>query len=90
MLYTFARVCAAVSMRAEDFCVQGRRAWPADEKGGKEHEMPTHHNLNRCMEEYIVAANIAEARQGPLFRTTRDRWGNLFQLSPALQTDVYG
>ena len=47
MVYTFARVGAAVSMRVEDFFVQGRRGWVRlHEKGGKEHEMPTHHNLD--------------------------------------------
>jgi site-specific recombinase XerC len=46
MVYTFARVGAAVSMRVEDFYVQGRRGWVRlHEKGGKEHEMPAHHNL---------------------------------------------
>ncbi len=41
MVYTFARVGAAISMRVEDFYVQGRRGWVRlHEKGGKEHEMP--------------------------------------------------
>ena len=41
MVYTFARVGAAVAMRVEDFFVQGRRGWVRlHEKGGKEHEMP--------------------------------------------------
>jgi len=35
------------------------------------HEMPTHHNLDRYLEEYIRAAGIAEERKAPLFRTTR-------------------
>ena len=48
MVYTFARVGAAVSMKVEDYFVQGRRGWVRlHEKGGKEHEMPTHHNLDR-------------------------------------------
>lgn len=36
-------------------------------QGGKEHEMPTHHNLDRYLEEYIQTACIAEDRKGPLF-----------------------
>jgi hypothetical protein len=46
MVYTFARVGAATSMKVEDFFVQGRRGWVRlHEKGGKEHEMPAHHNF---------------------------------------------
>src|ERR1700733_7744359 len=53
MVYTFSRVGAAVSMKVEDYFVQGRRGWVRlHEKGGKEHEMPTHHNLDRYLEEY--------------------------------------
>jgi integrase/recombinase XerD len=76
MVYTFARVGAATSMKVEDFFVQGRRGWVRlHEKGGKEHEMPTHHNLDSYLEEYIRAAGIAEDRKSPLFRTTRGRSG---------------
>ena len=89
MVYTFARVGAAVSMRVEDFYVQGRRGWVRlHEKGGKEHEMPTHHNLDRYLEEYIAAAGIVEDRKGPLFRTTRGRSGELTGNS-LLQSDVW-
>jgi integrase/recombinase XerD len=89
MVYTFARVGAAVSMRVEDFYVQGRRGWVRlHEKGGKEHEMPTHHNLDLYLEEYIAAAGIAEDRKGPLFRTARGRSGELTGNS-LLQSDVW-
>jgi integrase/recombinase XerD len=50
MVYTFARVGAAVAMRVEGYFVQGRRGWVRlHEKGGKEHEMPAHHNLDRYL-----------------------------------------
>ncbi len=89
MVYTFARVGAATSMKVEDFFVQGRRGWVRlHEKGGKEHEMPTHHNLDRYLEEYIRAAGIAEDRKSPLFRTTRGRSGDLTANS-LLQSDVW-
>ena len=89
MVYTFARVGAAISMRVEDFYVQGRRGWVRlHEKGGKEHEMPTHHNLDRYLEEYIAAAGIAADRKGPLFRTARGRSGELTGNS-LLQSDVW-
>ena len=89
MVYTFARVGAATSMKVEDFFVQGRRGWVRlHEKGGKEHEMPTHHNLDRYLEEYIRAAGLAEDRKSPLFRTTRGRSGELTANS-LLQSDVW-
>jgi len=89
MVYTFARVGAAVSMRVEDYYVQGRRGWVRlHEKGGKEHEMPTHHNLDRYLEEYISASGIVDDRKGPLFRTTRGRSG-LLTANPLLQPDVW-
>nr|WP_232299002.1 tyrosine-type recombinase/integrase [Granulicella tundricola] len=89
MVYTFSCVGAAISMRVEDFFVQGRRGWVRlHEKGGKEHEMPTHHNLDRYLEEYIDAAGIAEDRKGPMFRTTSGRSGELTGNS-LLQSDVW-
>jgi integrase/recombinase XerD len=89
MVYTFARVGAVVSMRFEDYFVQGRRGWVRlHEKGGKEHEMPAHHNLDLYLEEYIAAAGIAEDRKGPLFRTTSGRSGELTGNS-LLQSDVW-
>jgi len=89
MVYTFARVGAAVAMKVEDFFVQGRRGWVRlHEKGGKEHEMPTHHNLDRYLEEYIAAAGIAQDRKGPLFRTSKGRGGELAD-RPLLQSKVW-
>ena len=89
MVYTFARVGAVVSMRVEDYFVQGRRGWVRlHEKGGKEHEMPAHHNLDHYLEEYIAAAGIAQDRKGPLFRTTKGRSGELTG-NAMLQTDVW-
>jgi integrase/recombinase XerD len=47
MAYTFARVSAATAMKVEDYFVQGRRSWVRlYEKGGKQHEVPAHHNLD--------------------------------------------
>ena len=89
MVYTFARVGAAVSMKVEDFYVQGRRGWVRlHEKGGKEHEMPTHHNLDRYLEEYIAAAGIGDDRKGPLFRTSKGRGTDLANRA-MLQSDVW-
>jgi hypothetical protein len=66
-----------------------RRGWVRlHEKGGKEHEMPTHHNLDRYLEEYIAAAGIAQDKKGPLFRTTKGRSGELKE-NPMLQSDLW-
>jgi integrase/recombinase XerC len=46
MLYSFARVSAALSMRVSDYFPVGERWWiRLREKGGKQHEMPAHHEL---------------------------------------------
>jgi integrase len=58
------------------------------EKGGKEHEMPTHHNLDIYLEEYVAAADIGKDRKGPLFRSARGRSGELRE-NPMLQSDVW-
>jgi integrase/recombinase XerD len=89
MIYTFARVGAAVSMRVEDFFVQGRQSWVRlHEKGGKEHEMPTHHNLGDYLEEYIATAGIGHDLKGLLFRTSKGPGGELAD-RPLLQSDVW-
>ena len=46
MVYTFARIGAALAMKVEDVFTQNRRLWVRlHEKGGKDHAMPCHHNL---------------------------------------------
>lgn len=50
--------------------------------------MPTHHNLDRYLEEYIAAADIAQDKKGPLFRTSKGRGGELAE-RPLLQSDVW-
>lgn len=76
MVYTFARVNAVLQMEVKDYFVQGRRGWVRlHEKGGKEHEVPCHHNLERYLDEYLAAAGIARDPTGPLFRTTGRKTG---------------
>jgi len=88
MVYTFARVGAAVSMRVEDFYVQGRRdGFGCTRRAARSTRcQPT--TTFRYLEEYIAAAGIAEDRKGPLFRTTRGRSGELTGNS-LLQSDVW-
>lgn len=70
MIYSFARVGAALAMRVEDVFVQNRRLWVRlHEKGGKRHEMPCHHNLEEYLTAYIDGCELREDRKEPLFRT---------------------
>ncbi len=89
MVYTFARVGAAVRMRVEDVYVQGRRTWVRlHEKGGKRHEMPCHHSLEQYLTEYLDSAGVEGAPKAWLFRSTRARTGDLTD-NPLSQADVY-
>jgi site-specific recombinase XerD len=89
MVYSFARVGAMLAMRVEDYYAQGRRAWlRLHEKGGKQHEMPAHHNLEAYVDAYVEAAKIAEDKKGPLFRTAKGRTGT-FTRNPMSQPDVW-
>lgn len=89
MVYTFARVGAVLQMRVEDYFIQGRRGWVRlHEKGGKLHDVPCHHSLEKFLDEYIVAAGIASDADGMLFRTAAGRTGALTQ-NPLRQPDAY-
>jgi site-specific recombinase XerD len=70
MIYSFARIGAALAMRVEDVFVQNRRLWVRlHEKGGKRHEMPCHHNLEAYLDAYLDGCALRDDRKGPLFRT---------------------
>jgi integrase/recombinase XerC len=70
MVYSFARISAALSMRVDDVYVQNRRLWVRlHEKGGKRHEMPCHHNLETYLHAYIDGCGLAADPKGPLFPT---------------------
>ena len=44
----FARISAVLSLKRQDFYYQGARRWLRfHEKGGKEHEMPAHHEIEQ-------------------------------------------
>jgi len=88
MVYTFARIGAAITMTVEDVYIQGRRTWVRlHEKGGKLHAMPCHHNLDEYLHAYIKAAQLTEGKT-PLFRTMRGRTGVLSD-QPMTQPDAY-
>lgn len=70
MVYSFARVSAALGMQVEDYFPQGRRMWfRLHEKGGKRHEVPAHHNAEQYLDDYIMAANLHDKPKSPLFCT---------------------
>ena len=77
MIYSFARVSAAVGMNVEDYFQQGKRWWlRLHEKGGKRHDVPAHHNAEAYLDAYLEVAGLAGEKNAPLFRTV-DRHGRL-------------
>jgi site-specific recombinase XerD len=78
MVYSFARIGAALAMKVEDVYVQNRRLWvPLHEKGGKRHEMPCHHNLETYLHAYIAGAGLANDPKALLFQTYNRTTGQL-------------
>ena len=70
MVFSFARVSAAIGMNVEDYYPQGRRMWfRLHEKGGKYHEVPSHHNAEEYLDAYLEAVGIGDNKKSPLFRT---------------------
>ncbi len=70
MVYSLARVGAALGMRVEDYYLEGRRAWfRLHEKGRKRHEVAAHHNADSYLHAYVEAAGIASEKKSPLFRS---------------------
>ena len=89
MVYSFARVGAAIGMKIEDVFVQNRRLWVRlHEKGGKRHEMPCHHNLETYLHAYIDGCNLTADAKGPLFRTIARGTGQL-SVTPLPQQSAY-
>ena len=67
LIYSFARISAALAMRVEDYFPQGKRWWlRLHEKGGKNHEMPVHHTLEAYLDAYVQGAGIGEDKKGPI------------------------
>jgi integrase/recombinase XerD len=89
MVYSFARIGAALAMKIEDVYVQNRRLWVRlHEKGGKHHAMPCHHNLETYLHAYIEGCAIADDSKGPLFRTIA-RGTRQLSTRPLRQAEAY-
>jgi integrase len=73
MFYSFARVSAVLKLKVDDYYHNGaRRRLRLHEKGGKEHDMPVHHLLERILDEYIVVAGLQSGQ--PLFQKRKFGW----------------
>jgi integrase len=67
MVYSFARIGAALGMAVEDVYTQNRRLWIRQrEKGGRRHAMPS---LEECLVAYLDGVGLRNDPKGPLFRT---------------------
>lgn len=89
MVYSFGRIGAVLDMKVEDvFTMKGRLWVRLHEKGGKEHEMPCHHNLETYLTEYIERCGLRSDPKGFLFRTTGRRRVELTQEQLA-QSNTY-
>ena len=89
MVYSFARVGAALGMKVEDVYTQNRRLWVRlNEKGGKAHAMPCHHHLETYLSAYLDGAGLAADLKGPLFRTIGRGTGQLTS-TPLPQANAY-
>jgi site-specific recombinase XerD len=74
LIYSFARISAALQMNVDDYYPQGKRWWVRlHEKGGKQHEMPAHHLLEQYLDAYVTAAGLTGEKNAPLFPTLGGR-----------------
>jgi len=89
MIYSFARIGAALGMKVEDVFTQNRRFWVRlQEKGGKPHAIPCHHSLQAYLVAYLEQTGIMEDDHGPLFRTIGRGTGRL-TTTPLPQANAY-
>jgi len=89
MVYSFARIGAAIGMRVEDVYTQNRRLWVRlHEKGCKQHAMPCHHNLETYLHAYIEGAGLANDPKALLFQSYGRSTGQLAG-KPLPQANAY-
>jgi integrase/recombinase XerD len=74
MVFSFARVSAAVGLKVEDYYQDGKRWWfRFREKGGKQHQVPAHHSAEAYLDAYLLAARIGEDKKAPIFQSVTCR-----------------
>ena len=89
MAYSFARVGAAPRMKVRDVFHERRRLWVRlHEKGGQEHVMPCHHNLETYLSEYLEAVGLGATPEAPLFQSM-PRHRTTFTGKPLAQADAH-
>jgi site-specific recombinase XerD len=89
MVFSFARIGAALAMKVEDVFTQNRRLWVRlREKGGKAHAMPCHHSLEEYLVAYLEQTGIGADPKGPLFRTI-GRGTSKLTSTPLPQANAY-
>ncbi len=72
-----------------DVYTQNRRLWVRlHEKGGKQHAMPCHHNLETYLHEYVDGAGLASDPKALLFQTYSRATGQLTG-NPLPQANAY-
>ena len=80
LVYSFARVSAAVALRVADYYTQGPRSFfRLHEKGGRYNLVPAHHTAQAYVDAYLEAGRIGEDRRGPLFRSCQPGWRDSLQ-----------
>lgn len=75
LLFSWARIDAALKLDVKDYYREGRRSWVRlQEKRGAEHRLPVHHQAEEALDAYLEAAGILG---GVVFRSVRGRSGQL-------------
>jgi integrase len=90
MVYSFARVGAALAMKVDDVFVQNRRLWVRlREKGGKAHAMPCHHNLEEYLVAYLDGAGLRDDGKRALFPSLARMPGQPLSRNPMHEADAH-
>lgn len=90
LVYSFARIGAALTMKVEDYYPEGKR-WKLrlHEKGGKEHVVPVHHTLEEYLDAYLDATGIRSDPKGSLFRSLALGPGRPLSERPLAQSEAW-
>ena len=68
LVFRFARIAVAISMRVADDCTQGDGPSPAPREGGRYNVVPVHPPGQETEGAYLEAAELVEDQKGSLFR----------------------